>query len=265
MSDTTLPPATVADAIDEASGEGAGGTPMRNIGTEAVATIILMLAGPGLIVLGAGRVDTLAVAVAFGAALAIAIGVIGALANPALSLALFVVREISPRELMQDWIGQFAGGIIGAALIWGINDLTRSALGSTGWDAAGFSELGSVVAAELVFTVVLVVVFLSAMSQGHSKSGIAAFTGAAYTLGMLVLLNISGGGMNPARSLGSALFSDTSPNALGQSIVFIIVPLVAAVAGVFIWLAIDDADVDDTIFDETFVDDLGDKIDGTVD
>jgi hypothetical protein len=55
-----------------------------------------------------------------------------------------------------------------------------------------------------------------------STSGIAAFTGAAYGLGMLVLLNIRGG-MNPARSLGSA------------------------------------------IFDDTFIDDLGDKIDGTVD
>jgi glycerol uptake facilitator-like aquaporin len=40
---------------------------------------------------------------------------------------------------------------------------------------------------------------------------------------MLVLLNISGGGMNPTRSLGS------------------------------------------TIFDDTFIDDLGDKTGGTVD
>ena len=240
-------------------------SPLRNIATELVATVLLMLAGPGLIVLSSGPVSNLSVALAFGAALAIAIGVLGAVANPALSLALTVVREISPAQMVQDWIGQFAGGIVGAAIIWGINDQTRSAAGSTGWDVGRFSELGSVIAAELIFTIVLVVVFLSAISQGLSTAAIAAFTGLAYAVGALVLLDISGAGMNPARSLGSAIFTDTNPNALGQVIVFIVVPLVAAVAAVFIWLAIDDAEVDDTLFDETFVDDLGDAIDGTPD
>ena len=238
---------------------------MRNVGTEFVATVLLMLAGPGLLVLGTSQISTLAVAVSFGAALAMAIGVIGAVANPALSLALLVVREIALREMIQDWVGQFAGGIAGAAIIWGINDQTRAARGANGWDSGGFSELGSVIAAELVFTMVLVVVFLSTISKGLSTAAIAAYTGLASTLGMLVLLSISGGGMNPARSLGSALFTDTDPNAVGQVAVFIIVPLVAAVAAVFIWLAIDDADVDDTLFDETFIDTLGDHIDGTVD
>ena len=238
---------------------------MRNVGTEFVATVLLMLAGPGLLVLGTSQISTLAVAVSFGAALAIAIGVIGAVANPALSLALLVVREISPREMIQDWVGQFAGGIAGAAIIWGINDQTRAARGANGWDSGGFSELGSVIAAELVFTIVLVVVFLSTISKGLSTSAIAAYTGLASTIGMLILLRISGGGMNPARSLGSAIFTDADPNAVGQVAVFIIVPLVAAIAAVFIWLAIDDADVDDTLFDDTFVDTLGDRIDGTVD
>jgi len=238
---------------------------MRNIGSEFIATIMLMLAGPGLIVLGPSQISTLAVAVAFGAALAIAIGVIGAVANPALSLALVVVREISVRAMVQDWTGQFAGGVVGAALVWGINDQTRSAQGGNGWDAGAFSELGSVIAAELVFTVLLVVVFLSTISKGLSTAAIATFTGLASMLGMLVLLGISGGGMNPARSLGSAIFTDADPNALGQVAVFIVVPLIAAIAAVFIWLAIDDADVDDTLFDETFVDTLGDRIDGTVD
>lgn len=238
---------------------------MRNIATELVATAILMLAGPGLIVLSSGPVNTLAVAVSFGAALAIAIGVLGAVANPALSLALTVIREISPAQLIQDWIGQFAGAIVGAAAIWGINDQTRASVGGNGWDVGPLSEIGAVIAAELVFTVVLVVVFLSAISQGLPKAAIAGFTGLAYAIGTLVLLGISGAGMNPARSLGSAIFTDTNPNALGQVIVFIIVPLVAAVAAVFIWLAIDDAEVDDTMFDNTFIDDLGDAIDGTKD
>lgn len=276
MSDTTPPPppsnpfnetpgqtTTEASPTSEPAAEAM--SPMRNMGSELVATVLLMLAGPGLLVLGPAQISTLAVAVAFGGALAIAIGVIGAVANPALSLAMLIVREISPRELVEDWTGQFAGGIIGAGVIWGINDQSRASVGSTGWDAGGFSELGSVVAAELVFTIVVVVVMLSAISNQLSTAAIATFTGLAYGLGMLVLLNISGGGMNPARSLGSAIFTDTDPGALGQVAVFVILPLVAAVAGVFVWLAIDDAEVDDTLFDETFVDTLGDRIDGTVD
>jgi aquaporin Z len=251
MTDTTRPPLAPP--------------PMRNVGGEFVATVILMLAGPGLIVLGPAQIGTLAVAISFGAALAIAIGVIGAVANPALSLALFIAREISPRELVEDWVGQFTGGVIGAAIIWGINDQTRSAVGGNGWDGGGYSELGSVIAAELVFTIIVVVVLLSAISNGLATSAIAGFTGLASAIGMLVLLGISGGGMNPARSLGSAIFTDTEPNALGQVGVFVIVPFVAAVAAVFIWLAIDEADVDDTMFDETFVDTLADAVDGTVD
>lgn len=254
-----------AAAAGSAPADSESSRPLRNVGTEFFATVLLMLAGPGLLVLGPLQVSTLAVAISFGGALAIAIGVIGAVANPALSLALLFVREISPREMLQDWAGQFAGGVAGAAIIWGINDQTRAKRGANGWDTGGFSELGSVIAAELVFTIVLVVVFLSAISNGLSTAAIAAYTGLASTVGMLVLLGISGGGMNPARSFGSSLFTDADPNALGQVAIFIVVPLIAAIAAVFIWLAIDDAEVDDTLFDETFVDTLGDRIDGTVD
>ncbi|BAN00806.1 MIP/aquaporin family protein [Ilumatobacter coccineus] len=237
----------------------------RNVVTELVGTLVLMLAGPGLIVLSNGQASDLAVALSFGAGLAVAIGVIGAVANPAFTLALLVVREISIRDAVGDWIGQIAGGILGAAVVWGINDQTRSSLGANGWDRSGFRELGSVMAAELVFTIIVVVVLLSSISQGLSKASIAAFTGLAYAIGHLVLGGIDGGGMNPARSLGSAIFSDNDPNALGQVWVFIVVPLVAAVAAVFVWLMIDDAEIDDTIFDDTFVDDLQNAATGDTD
>ena len=90
----------------------------------------------------------------------------------------------------------------------------------------------------------------------------AAFTGAAYALGTLFLLDISGAGMNPARSLGSAIFADTDPNALGQVWVFIVVPIAAAFAGMLVWLAIDDATIDDTIFDDTVLEDVSDRVTG---
>lgn len=283
MSDQPLPPPGASSgsdvALDDVGARGAaddgvadsgtdqpeqhGGPIARNVASELVATVVVMLCGPGLIVLGGA--DRLTAAIGFGLAAAIAIGALGAVANPAFSLALLVVREITPREATSDWIGQFAGGVIGGLIIFGIDDLTRSPVGANGWGRNGFAELGSVVSAELVFGVLVVLVLLASMAQGLSRAAVAAFTGAAVTVAHLVVIPIDGGGLNPARSVGSALFTDVDPAALTQVWVFVLVPLVASVAAVFVWLLIDDAEVDDTIFDETFVDDAHDAITGDVD
>jgi aquaporin Z len=265
MSESVLPPSAVDAASTTIDADAAGGpaaSVARNVSTELVATTLVMLAGPGVVALTSGGVGDLGAAVAFGAAIAIAIGVLGAVANPMFTLALLVVREITVREAVGDWVGQLLGGVLGGALIFGINDLSRLERGANGWDRNGFGALGSVISAELIFGMVVVVVLLSSISKGFSMSSIAMFTGAAYAVAHLVLLDLDGGGINPARSIGSAIFSDTDPNALGQVWVFVLVPLVAAVAAVFVWLAIDDADIDDTIFDDTFVDDAQNRITG---
>jgi aquaporin Z len=223
---------------------------VRLIAAEFAGTTVVMLGGPGLMVLGGGSIGTLEAALGFGLAMAIAMGVIGAVANPMFSLALYLARQITPREAVSDWIGQFLGAIFGAALIFGINDTERLPSAANGWDRNGFGELGSVLAAELVLSVVVVVVLLSAISQRMSTSAVAAFTGATYGLAMLLLVGIDGGGINPARSLGSAIFADTDPNALGQVWAFILVPLIGAFGGLMLWLLIDDASIDDTVFDD---------------
>lgn len=234
----------------------------RNVVTEFVATALVVLAGPGSLVLSDGDVGTLGAALAFGLATALAIGVIGALGNPALTLAMLLTREIDLREAAGDWVGQLLGGIAGAAMIWGIDDRTGAVLGVNGWDRNGLAGPGAVIAAELVFVVVVVVVLLSAVGQGMTRAAVAGFTGAAAAVGYLVTIGVSGGGLNPARSLGSAIFADTDPGALGQVWVFVLVPLVGAVAAVFVWLAIDEATVDDTVFDDTVIDDLADGLTG---
>jgi len=244
-SDLAPPPGDPTAPTDDIPTQIGDASVMRNVATETTGTTLLMLAGPGALALTNGSISELGVALSVGIALAISIGVIGAVANPIFTLALLVVREVSVREAMGDWVGQLLGGVIGGALIFGINDLTRVSAGANGWDRSGFNGLGSVMAAELVFGVVIVVVLLSSISQGFSTAAIATFTGGAYAIAHLVLLGIDGGGLNPARSIGSAIFSDTEPNALGQLWVFVVVPLVAAVAAVFVWLAIDDAELDD--------------------
>ena len=247
----------------------------RNLAAEIVGMTIVMLGGPGLIVLG-GDIGPLGVSIGFGVALAIAIGVIGAVANPMFSLALLFARAISTKEAVVDWIGQLIGGVFGAALIFGLDDTTRFTAGTNGWEPSddvtagvdlgvnltGFAELGVVLAAEFVIGVIVTVVLLSSISQQRSNATMAAFTGAAYALGTLFLLDLSGAGINPARSLGMAIFADTDPNALGQVWVFVLVPLVSAFGGVLVWLAIDDATIDDTIFDDSVLEDISDAVTG---
>lgn len=248
----------------------------RNISAEFLGTVVVMLGGPGLLVLGGDDLGTLGVAIGFGLATAIAIGVIGAVANPMFSLALWFSKGITAREMYTDWIGQFLGGIFGAALIFGLNDATRYAAGTNGWEpgdhvaagvelgvsVSGFSELGVVLAAELVLGTIVVVVLLSSISQQRTNGTMAALTGGAVALASLFLLDISGTGINPARSLGAAVFADTDPNALGQVWVFILVPIVAAFAGTLLWLMIDDATIDDTVFDDSILEDAADAITG---
>lgn len=247
----------------------------RLVAAEFVGTTVVMLGGPGLMIVGGDDIGTLGVAVGFGVSIAIAIGVIGAVANPMFSLALWFSKGVTTRELLSDWVGQFAGAVFGAALLFGLNDTTRFATGTNGWDPgradegvdlginlSGFADLGVVLAAELALGTIVVVVLLSSISQQRSNSAMAAFTGAAYALGTLFLLGISGAGMNPARSLGTAVFADTDPNALGQLLPFFIIPLLASFAGTMIWLMIDDATIDDTLFDNTFLEDAADAVTG---
>jgi len=75
----------------------------RNFAAEFVGTTIVMLGGPGLIVLGSASIGPLGVALGFGLAIAIAIGVIGAVANPMFSLALLFARAITLEQVLVDF------------------------------------------------------------------------------------------------------------------------------------------------------------------
>ncbi len=70
------------------------------------------------------------------------------------------------------------------------------------------------------------------------------------TLIHLVTIPVDNTSVNPARSLATAIFADTDPNALGQVWAFIVFPLVGSVLGVLLYLLIDD----DTKLEDTMLD-----------
>lgn len=93
--------------------------------------------------------------------------------------------------------------------------------------------LGSAIVVEIVFTALLVFVVLSTTTRYYP----AGFGGlaAGLTLAMIHLATIpvDNTSVNPARSLGAAVFAGT--DAPGQLWAFIVFPMIGAVVGVAAW------------------------------
>jgi aquaporin Z len=216
---------------------------------EFIGTFALILIGCGAIVIGgfpsAFPVGILPIALAFGLtvmAMAYGIGpVSGAHLNPAVTAGMWVAGRINSSDAIGYVVAQFLGGVVGAGLLVLIlqgrlqgYDVAAAGLGQTGW-GEGYGGGYSVVAAilvEFVATLLFIIVILGATSA----KGATPVAGLAIGLTLVVLhfpfINVSGLSVNPARSLGPAVF--VGGKALAQVWMFLIVPTLAgAVAG---WL-----------------------------
>ena len=118
---------------------------------------------------------------------------------------------------------------------------------------------------EIVFTALLVFVVLSTTGRRFAPGfgGLAA--GITLALIHLVTIPVDNTSVNPARSIATAIFADTSPSAISQLWVFIIFPLIGAVVGVFVWLLVDEATLESTMLDTDMLRRTRDTIDDAVD
>ena len=138
-----------------------------------------------------------------------------------------------------------SAAIFGAVVIYGIasgrDGWERGRFASNGWDRDGLSGLGSVIVVEIVFTALFVFVVLID-DRPPLRPGLRR-AGAGITLAVihLVTIPVDNTGVNPARSIATAIFADTDPSALGQLWAFIVFPLIGSVVGVFVWLLVDEA------------------------
>jgi len=172
--------------------------------------------------------STLLIAFAFGlivVAMAYAIGSIsGCHINPAVSLGFYATGKMKTNDFIRYLISQFLGGIVGAAILVIIFN-SNTALGANGFGE--LSALGVVwyraflVEIILTFIFVLVVLSISAKKEHSNISGLVI----GFTLTLVHILGIpfTGTSVNPARSLGSALF--TGGLALEQVWLFMLAPL----------------------------------------
>ena len=189
--------------------------------------------------------------------------------NPAVTLGMLLARKITPRQACFAVGAQVVGGIFGAAVIYGIasgrDGWERGTFASNGWDRDGFSGLGAAIVVEIVFTALLVFVVLTTTGRRFAPGFGGLTAGITLAVIHLVTIPVDNTSVNPARSLATAIFADTSPSALGQLWAFIVFPLIGSVVGVFVWLLVDEATLESTMLDTDVLRQTRDTLDDAVD
>jgi aquaporin Z len=214
----------------------------KKLMAEALGTFILVFFGVGSAVLMGAHIGMHGIAIAFGLSIVAAAYGLGAISgahlNPAVSLGVLVAGRMSVGDFIGYAIAQIVGAIAGAFVIWLIAsgkagfDAGVSGLGQNGW-GEGYLDGYSMTAAfvfELVATFLFVTVILGATGPGSAPG----FAGLAIGLTLagihLVGISVTGVSVNPARSIGPALFAGGT--AIGQLWLFILAPMLgAALAG----------------------------------
>lgn len=152
--------------------------------------------------------------------------------NPAISIAMLAAGKLSVKDTFGYVIFQCIGAIIAAGILYLL--ATGSAgfvmpewgLGSNGWGPGygGEYNLTSAIIAEFVFTFLFLMVIFGTTSERHDAPMMAGVAiGISLALIHMVVIPITGTSVNPARSLGPALFSGGM--ALQQLWLFIVVPI----------------------------------------
>ncbi|MDH6344256.1 aquaporin Z [Parabacteroides sp. PFB2-12] len=222
---------------------------MKKYIAEMIGTMVLVLMGCGSAVfagnaagaVGAG-VGTLGVALAFGlsiVAMAYSIGkVSGCHINPAVTLGVWLSNRMSGKDAGMYMIFQVIGAILGSAILFALVS-TGAHNGPTATGSNSFTDGAMLQAfiAEAVFTFIFVLVILGVTSKGANNKFAGLAIGLTLVLIHIVCIPITGTSVNPARSIGPALFEGGV--ALSQLWLFIVAPLLGAAVAAFTWKAID--------------------------
>ena len=178
---------------------------IKALTAEFVGTFALIFIGAGAGAIGAGGL--VGVALAHGLvlmAVAAAYGPIsGAHINPAVTIALWFGRQIKAAEAVGYIVVQVLGGIAGASVLRFVLGGAGSGLGATVLAGSISPTQGLVVEAVLTFFLVNTI-YNTAVS---GKAGNLAPAAIGLTLAFCILMGgpLTGGSVNPARTLGPAI------------------------------------------------------------
>ena len=220
---------------------------LRKFAAEFLGTAILVFFAVGVATLMFGfkfagasvAAGVVATALAFGLTLLALVYMLGPVSgchvNPAVTIGALLAGRIRLVEAIGYWIAQFAGGIVGALVLWGAFSTSPSysrsitGLGTDGWGSKSMIHIG--LGGALIFEIILTAIFVFVVLRVTSSTGNAATAaiaiGLTLTVVHLVGIPVDGTSVNPARSLGPALI--VGGVALSQVWLFIVAPLVGGV------------------------------------
>jgi aquaporin Z len=213
---------------------------------EFVGTFVLVFGGCGAAVLAGDRIGYAGVAAAFGLSLLAMVYTIGHISgchiNPAVTLGLLLTGKMERKLAPGYWLAQFAGAIVAAGVLLmiaggapgGYDPAVQGfAANGYGLHSPGHYGLGAAALAEIVLTFFLVLTVIGATDLKAPVGFAGIAIGLVLALIHLVGIPVTNTSVNPARSLGPAVF--VGGWALGQLWLFIVAPLAGAVlaAGVY--------------------------------
>ena len=173
-------------------------------------------------------------ALAFGlviVAMAYSIGqVSGCHINPAVSLAMLLDGRMNAKEFIGYVVAQCLGAIAGAGCLAAVLGGTDSGLGTNGLYNG---NIGASLLIEIILTFVFVLVILAVTSREEYSRMAGLVIGLTLVLVHILGIHFTGTSVNPARSIGPALF--VGGEALKNVWVFIVGPLVGGALAACCW------------------------------
>jgi aquaporin Z len=215
-------------------------SPIKRYLAEFIGTMVLVLMGCGSAVIAGAYVGYLGIAFAFGLAVLAMVYAIGSVSgchiNPAITISMLVARKIGAKDAVFYIVMQCIGAILGAGILYGImlgNPAYSVVVDGLGANMYSAYSLASAFIAELVFTFIFVLVVHGSTHERVPKGFAGLAIGLTLALIHIVCIPITGTSVNPARSLGPALF--VGGTALGQLWLFIVAPIIGGILAALVW------------------------------
>jgi len=218
---------------------------MKKYWAELIGTLFLVLIGCGSAVIAGEYIGFLGISFAFGLtvlAMVYAIGNIsGCHINPAITVAMLVAGKIKGKDAIFYIIFQCVGAIVGAGIVLAIaNGITDYSLTANGLGQNGYglhSPGGYSLVACLITEIVLTALFLFVIFGSTSERAPNGFAGLSIGFSLVLIhifgIPVTGTSVNPARSLGPAVFAGGA--SLEQLWLFIVAPIVGGILAAIVW------------------------------
>lgn len=229
---------------------------MKKYGAELIGTFVLVFGGLGAALFEGSKIGYLGISIAFGVALLAMVYAIGPISGCHINPAVTIGAAVAGRLKWSNVIGYVVAQVLGAicacgtlVLIFqdgftggtGPGAMVQLANGfgdhSPSGAAAGFGVTAAFTA-EMVATFVLVFTVLGATSA-KAPSGFAGIPiGFALALGNLVIIPITNASINPARSIGPAIYAQGW--AFEQLWLFVAAPIVGAILAALLYRLVEE-------------------------